>query len=160
MTSPRWLTDAEMTAWLRLRAVTMLLPPAIDTQLKRDSGLSEFEYYVLAMLSEASDRRLTLTDLAARTNSSLSRLSHVIRRLGENGWVTKATCPDDGRSTFAILTEEGMELVVSAAPGHVNEVRSRVFDALTAEQRDALSVALDQILSTLDPAHHLTKDLT
>ncbi|MGO2660507.1 MarR family winged helix-turn-helix transcriptional regulator [Mycetocola reblochoni] len=159
MTTPRWLSDDELTAWLRLRAVTMLLPAAIDGQLKRDSGLTEFEYYVLAMLSDASDRRLTLSDLASRTNSSLSRLSHVVRRLGEAGWVTKATCPDDGRSTFAVLTDAGMALVESAAPGHVEEVRRRVFDTLSDAEREGLSVALERILSTLDPAHHLTRDI-
>lgn len=158
MDAPRWLSDEERRTWLQLRAVTMLLPAAVDGQLKRDSGISEFEFSVLAILSEARERRLTLSVLAARTNASLSRLSHVISRLGEAGWVRKTGCPNDRRSTFAVLTEEGFAQVVRAAPGHVTEVRRHLFDTMSSAERDGLSVALARILSTLDPAHHLTSE--
>jgi len=50
---PQWLDADERAAWLRLAAVTELLPAALDTQLRRDYGLTHFEYFVLAMLSTA-----------------------------------------------------------------------------------------------------------
>ena len=53
----RWLTDDERVAWVRLAAVLELLPGVLDTQLRRDADLSHFEYFVLAMLSEAPGRR-------------------------------------------------------------------------------------------------------
>ena len=82
----RWLTDDERVAWVRLAAVVELLPNVLDSQLRRDADLSHFEYFVLAMLSEAPERTLRMTSLASRTSATLPRLSHVVRRLEDRGW--------------------------------------------------------------------------
>lgn len=157
MTEPRWLTDDEREAWLRLMAVTMLLPGRLEAQLKRDAGLSHFEYYTLAMISESTDRSLALSELAARTNSSLSRLSHVIGRLELQGLLTRCASPSDGRTSIARLTEAGWAKVVASAPGHVEEVRSVVFDSLAPDQVAGLSEICGRLLGTLDPDHRLLR---
>lgn len=155
MTEPRWLTDDEREAWLRLMAVTMLLPSRLEQQLKRDAGLSHFEYYVLAMISECESRSLPLTELASRTNASLSRLSHVIGRLEQQGLLTRSSSPTDGRTSIATLTDAGWQKVVASAPGHVEEVRTVVFDSLAADQVAQLSDICGRLLATLDPDHRL-----
>ncbi|HWD83516.1 MAG TPA: MarR family transcriptional regulator, partial [Kribbella sp.] len=71
--STRWLDDAEMTAWVRLAAVLELLPGVLDSQLRRDAELTHYEYYVMAMLSEAPKRTLRMTALAQHTNATLPR---------------------------------------------------------------------------------------
>lgn len=152
----RWLTADERTAWVRLVAVTELLPGALDTQLRRDSGLTHFEYFVLAMLSEAPDHTLRMTSLARLTSATLPRLSHVVRRLEERGLLSRRPCPDDRRATIATLTETGYGVVVAAAPGHVDTVRRLVVDALTPEQLQQLSVIADALLPRLDPDGRLT----
>src|SRR5699024_774549 len=88
---------------------------------------------------------------AARTNATLPRLSHVVKRLEERGLVRRFPCPEDGRVTNAQLTEEGWDKVVSAAPGHVANVRSSVIDALDAEQVGQLASIAEAILSRVDP---------
>ncbi|MDJ0347861.1 MarR family transcriptional regulator [Cryobacterium sp. PH29-G1] len=152
---PRWLTDDERTAWLRLIAVTMLLPARLESELRRDAGLSHFEYYVLAMISENEARSLPLSELASRTNSSLSRLSHVLTRLETQGFLTRCASKTDARASMASLTETGRQKVVASAPGHVNEVRAVVFDPLTARQVGQLSEICERLLGTLDPDHLL-----
>src|SRR5215213_6234448 len=97
----RWLTDEERVAWVRLAAVLELLPGVLDSQLRRDAGLSHFEYFVLAMLSEAPERTLRMTALAARTNATLPRLSRVIAGLESAGLVERVPCPGDRRATNA-----------------------------------------------------------
>ena len=124
----------ELAAWVRLVAVLELLPGVLDAQLRRDAGLTHFEYFVLAMLSEAPERTLRMTALAHRTNATLPRLSHVVRRLEERGLVERFPCPEDGRATNARLTDEGWTAIRAAAPGHVETVRRNVIDALTPEQ--------------------------
>ena len=148
---PRWLEEDERAAWLRLVAVTELLPGILDGQLRRESGLTHFEYYVLAMLSEAPDRTLRMTALAQRTNATLPRLSHVVQRLEARGLVERFPCPEDGRATNARLTEQGWAAVVEAAPGHVAAVRHHVLDPLTPEQVDQLTRIGDALLTRLDP---------
>ncbi|MFL6078653.1 MAG: MarR family winged helix-turn-helix transcriptional regulator [Ornithinibacter sp.] len=148
---PQWLDADERAAWLRLSAVAELLPAALDTQLRRDSGLTHFEYFVLAMLSEAPDRTLRMTALAHRTNGTLPRLSHVVARLEDRGLVERFPCPEDRRATNARLTSTGWGTLVEAAPGHVNAVRQLVLDPLSRTQLDQLSAIGEALLTRLDP---------
>lgn len=151
MTGPRWLDPDERETWLGLAAVLELLPAALDAQLHRDEDLTNFEYYVLAMLSEADDRTLRMSRLAAHTNATLPRLSRVVAGLERAGYVERSTCDDDRRATNARLTDAGLAKVVQAAPGHVENVRRHVFDALTPEQVAELGRIADAMLQTLDP---------
>lgn len=153
----RWLDDEERQTWLRLIAVAELLPSALDTQLRRDAGLTHFEYFVLAMLSEADERTLRMTGLAQRTNATLPRLSHVVRRLEDRGLVERLPCPDDGRATNARLTDEGWRAVEAAAPGHVETVRRLVLDPLSPGQAEQLGEIGQALLSVLDPAGRMTR---
>jgi DNA-binding MarR family transcriptional regulator len=147
----KWLTREELTAWTRLVAVLELLPGALDSQLRRDAHLTRFEYQVLAMLSETPDRTLRMTALAAMTNATLPRLSHVVRRLADRGLADRSACPEDGRATNVRLTDSGWSKVKASAPGHVAQVRSHVFDALTPEQVSQLSEISQTLLTRLDP---------
>ena len=147
----RWLDPEERAAWVRLIAVVELLPGVLDGQLRRDSGLSHYEYFVLAMLSEAPDRTLRMTYLAQHTNATLTRLSHAVRRLEERGLVERFPCSEDGRVTNARLTGPGWEAVVAAAPGHVENVRDHVIDALSPEQVRQLRDIAGAVLGRLDP---------
>lgn len=151
MTQTRWLDPLEQQTWRRLGAVLNLLPGALEAQLQRDAGMSHYEYWVLAMLSEAPEHSLRMSQLASWTNASPSRLSHVVARLESEGWVTREKVPTDGRGFAAALTEAGLEKVVSTAPSHVGEVRNIIFDALTEEQVQALDEILGVVLSRLDP---------
>src|SRR3954454_9468608 len=110
----RWLTDDERVAWVRLAAVLELLPGVLDSQLRRDADLSHFEYFVLAMLSEAPERTLRMTSLAARTNATRPRLSHVVRRLEDRGLVRRCPCPEDGRAANAQRPGRGCTALVGA----------------------------------------------
>ena len=156
MDDTQWLDQTEREAWLRLIAVVELLPGVLDQQLRSAAGLTHFEYYVLAMLSEAPDRTLRMTGLAQRTNATLPRLSHVVRRLEDRGLVERFPCPEDGRATNARLTDPGWDAVVAAAPGHVDTVRHHVLDPLTSEQLDQLREIGDALLSRLDPDGRMT----
>jgi DNA-binding MarR family transcriptional regulator len=146
-----WLDRRQLRAWIRLRGVLELLPGVLDAELRRDADVTEFEYYVLAMLSEAPARTLRMTELARQTNSTLPRLSHVVSRLEARNLVERFPCPEDRRATNARLTEAGWAKVQEAAPGHVANVRQHVIDALSEEQIDQLAAIGDAILGRLDP---------
>jgi DNA-binding MarR family transcriptional regulator len=147
----RWLTAQQRLAWLDMVRVLTLLPAALDAQLDRDAGLSFFEYHVLSMLAETSDRTLRMSRLAQLTSASLSRLSNVAKRLEGRGLIRREADPHDGRATRAVLTDAGMAAVVAAAPGHVTAVRGLIIDALSPSELDQLHAAYQQILARLDP---------
>lgn len=146
---PRWLSEDERAMWMRLVSLTIQLPAAVEAQLKRDAGVTFFEYHVLAMLSEAPERTRLMSNLAFWANSSLSRLSHVVSRLEKQGWVRREACPNDGRATNAVLTDEGFALLKAHAPAHVEEVRQLVFDQLDGADVRELSRTLEKVLARL-----------
>ena len=152
--SPRWLSEEEGQAWIALAGALMKVPAALDAQLQRDAGLSYFEYAVLSWLSMQPERTTRMSDLAELVNSSLSRLSHLARRLEKQGWLTRRPDPTDGRYTLATLTEEGWEKVAAAAPGHVEAVRRVVFDPLTKAQVKQLREVGDRLQRAADDEAH------
>lgn len=156
MENAKWLSDAERVAWVKFAAILELLPKALDAQLIRDEELTHFDYFTLAMLSEAPDRTLRMTRLAARTNATLPRLSRVVSRLEESGLIERSLCAEDRRATNATLTALGWERVVHAAPGHVENVRAFVLDVLTPAQLAELSTIASRLLSRLDPDGRMT----
>lgn len=146
----RWLTAAELDSWLSVVRLISWLPWSIDQQLQRDSNLGMVEYQVLAMLSESPGRTMRMSSLAEVTNASLSRLSHLVKRLEGRGLVRREPNPTDGRFTNAILTDEGYRTLANAAPRHVAHVRSLVVDVLSAEQLRRLGRDADRIMARID----------
>jgi DNA-binding MarR family transcriptional regulator len=145
----RWLDDEEQRLWRTYLWTTQQLQEALDRQLRRDSGIPHTYFMILAMLSEAPERSLTMTRLAEMTRSSASRLSHAIARLEEAGWVRRFKRPNDRRTTIAELTDDGYAVVVASAPGHVEAVRQNLFDPLSREQMRQLRGILDAVEARL-----------
>jgi DNA-binding MarR family transcriptional regulator len=146
----KWLAAAELDSWLSVVRMLSWLPWSIDQQLQRDSRLRMVEYQVLAMLSTSPERTMRMSSLAEVTNASLSRLSHLVKRLEARGLVRREPDPTDGRFTKAILTEKGFRTIAEAAPGHVSHVRSLVIDVLSPEQLRRLGRDADRIVSRID----------
>jgi DNA-binding MarR family transcriptional regulator len=142
----RWLTADEEAAWRAFASVLVHLPWALECQLQRDAGLSFIEYHALAMLSESPDHTRRMSELAAVTNASLSRLSHLIKRLEARGFVRREADPTDGRYTNAVLTKAGYEHLVASAPAHVATVRRLVIDPFTEAELRKLHEAAERIL--------------
>ncbi|MFE5567424.1 MarR family winged helix-turn-helix transcriptional regulator [Amycolatopsis japonica] len=134
-----WLTPAEKEAWTGLVSLVLLLPGRLESPLQHDAGLTLFEYLTLSHISEAPERRLRMSELAYLANGSLSRLSNVVKRFEQRGWVERTPDPGDGRYTLAVLTDDGYDVVVAAAPTHVRSVRELVLDPLTSDDQQALA---------------------
>jgi DNA-binding MarR family transcriptional regulator len=146
MDNARWLSDAEQRVWRRYLEATGLVSDELERQLQRDSGLPHAYYEVLVALSEAPDRTLRMSELAERSRSSRSRMSHAVARLEQGGLIERKGCPSDKRGSFAVLTEKGFAALADAAPGHVNAVRETLFDTLTPTQVEQLGEICSAII--------------
>lgn len=153
MDHTRWLDEDEQRTWRSFLWAGRLLFDRLDRQLQHDAGLPHAYYEILVHLSEAPGRTLRMSELAATSLSSRSRLSHAVARLEEAGWVARHACPTDRRGSFAHLTDAGMSRLEQAAPGHVEAVRTHLFDQLTIEQQHALRDISDTLLAHLDGPH-------
>ncbi|MFD4024898.1 MarR family winged helix-turn-helix transcriptional regulator [Streptomyces sp. NPDC058576] len=136
---PRWLDEQEKAAWTGLISLVLLLPGKLESPLRQEHGLTLFEYLVLSHLSEAPGRKLRMGELAFLASGSLSRLSNVIKRCEQRGWVVRTPDPADGRYTLAELTDAGFGLVRRAAPTHLRSVRGTVLDSLNTADQKALA---------------------
>jgi DNA-binding MarR family transcriptional regulator len=134
MSETRWLDADEQKTWRAFIEATQLLLDQLDRELQRDGGMPHAYYEILVRLSEQPDRAMRMSELAERSLSSRSRLSHAVARLEESGWVRRESCPTDKRGSIAVLTDDGFAALAAAAPGHVEGVRTHLLDRLTRTQ--------------------------
>jgi DNA-binding MarR family transcriptional regulator len=134
-----WLNADEKAAWTGLVSLILLLPGRLESPLQKAAGLTLFEYLTLSHISETPEHRLRMGELSYLTNGSLSRLSNVVKRFEQRGWVLRSSDPEDGRVTTVELTKAGYAVVVAAAPVHMRAVRNFVLDPLTRTDHRALA---------------------
>jgi DNA-binding MarR family transcriptional regulator len=147
----RWLDEQEQQVWAQLSTMILRLQPVLSAQLQREFGISQFEYLMMARLSEAPGSMLRMSVLATITGSSLPRLSQAVGRLEKRGWISRQPDAEDSRYTLAVLNPAGLRRLQEAAPAHVETVRKLVFDRLTPTQTRQLGAICQRILDGLPP---------
>mgnify|MGYP006271717237 CR=1 FL=1 len=145
----RWLSADEQRHWRAWLATTQLLTDRLDRDLQEAAGVTLADYEILVRLSEAPDRRMRMSELAAQTLSSRSRLSHQVDRMERAGLIERMPCPDDRRGSFAVLTDAGWRTLVAAAPDHVASVREHLVDVLSPTEFAALGRACTKVVQSL-----------
>ncbi len=149
MGEPQWLTSDEQAIWRLYLEVSQRLWARLSRELGEETDVSLAEYDVLVKLSEAPDHSLRMSELAARTTQSRSRLTHTVSRLEREGHVVRNPTSQDRRGVVCTLTDEGLDLLRSAAPSHVNSVRTHFIDQLDGANYEMLHRILVRM------AHHL-----
>ena len=145
MAETRWLDAEEMIIWRRFIEASSRVAKLLEVSLKETAQMTFDDYEVLVHLSEAPDQRLRMTDLSLRLLHSQARVSQRIDRLVDRCWVARQKCPEDGRVTYAAITDEGLAAITAAAPHHVNEVRALLIDLIEPEDRPTVARVLDRI---------------
>jgi DNA-binding MarR family transcriptional regulator len=145
----RWLDADEQAVWRAFLDVSRLLFEQLGRQLSDDSGMSLAEYEILVQLSEAPGRRLRMSELADRVVSSRSRITHTVGRMEDRALVHREACADDGRGVLCVLTDAGFAQLEAAAPGHVEMVRTVLFEPLDPADVAGLGVALAKVREQL-----------
>lgn len=142
-----WLTDEQQRIWRDYLAMTSRLHTAMHRQLQQDCELSLSDYDVLVALSERGSMRIN--ELGELIGWEQSRLSHQLRRMRGRGLVDREGDDDDRRGATVTLTDAGLAALRTAAPGHVDLVRTVVFDGLSKAEQRAFGVAIDAVLNRL-----------
>jgi len=142
-----WLTDEQQQIWRGYLEMTSRLQTAMHRQLQQDCELSLTDYDVLVVLSERGPLRIK--ELGEALAWEQSRLSHQLRRMRGRGLVDRHGSDDDRRGATVALTAGGRAALKAAAPGHVELVRSLVFDGMSAAQLRALGSWVELVTSRL-----------
>ncbi|MQS08798.1 MarR family winged helix-turn-helix transcriptional regulator [Streptomyces alkaliphilus] len=143
-----WLSATEQRAWRTHLAVSRLLMYQLERDLQ-PFGLTMNDYEILVNLSEAEGRRMRMSDLAAATLQSKSRLSHQITRMERAGLVRRESCDSDKRGLYAVLTDQGWQTMREVAPHHVASVRKHFMDLIPAPDLEILYRTLRPIADHL-----------
>jgi DNA-binding MarR family transcriptional regulator len=143
----RWLSGEQQQVWRSYLGMVTRLEAAMNRQLQRDCGLSLADYDVLVELSERGPTRIN--DLADALFWEQSRLSHQLRRMRERGLVVRHGLDEDRRGATVDITDSGNAALRAAAPGHVELVRSTVFEGMEPAQLRALGSLTETVLERL-----------
>lgn len=146
---PQWLSSTEMDAWTNLVQLLMLVPTALDQQLREEAGLPHTHYHILSALSGQPEHAMRMTELARQAGTTTTRLSHAVSALEQRGWVGRRACRTDRRGQIAYLTDAGFAVLEAAAPGHVAEVRRLIFDHLSEDDVRRLAAITGKLLPSL-----------
>lgn len=145
------LTAPQAEAWKVMLPAFLVLPGALDTQMQRRHGITYASYLALATLADAPEHALRMRVLASTSSMSMSRLSHLADRLEKAGLVERRPVEDDRRSTLAVLTDRGEQLVEEARATEATTLRTLVFAKLDADQVRGLRESFALISSRMDP---------
>jgi len=144
------LTETEEVLWRSLMRLVITLPRALGDDLVRARGMSANEYTTLMHLSEAPNRELRITDLAAAAALSLSRMSRLLDELQARQLIVKRPSEVDGRGNLACLTRQGLALLKSAYPEHLASVRRLVMDHIDDADKARTARVLEVVATSVD----------
>lgn len=151
-TEPRWLDPREDRSWRAFTHAGHRLSVRLNRHLLDDSGLTEADYQVLAVLSEHSTDRIPAQELCALLTWEKSRLSHQVRGLEERGLIVREPNPADARSVMIRLLPAGHRIIEDAAPQHVHNVRRHFIDLFTPAELETFATLNERVL------HHLAEE--
>ncbi|CAN5474713.1 MarR family transcriptional regulator [soil metagenome] len=147
----RILTDSEHNAWRNFLLAHGRLLARLDADLVSECDMTLAEYEVLLHLSEATDHRLRMNELADLARLSPSGLTRRFDALVRRGWVLRERCDDDRRGVLASLTKDGLKRLKAATPVHDRGESEYFFDVLDAKQVKSLSDAMAKVAAANAP---------
>jgi DNA-binding MarR family transcriptional regulator len=142
-----WLTEEQQRIWRGYLTMASRLQTAMHRHLQQDCELSLSDYDVLVALSERGPQRVN--ELGEALGWEQSRVSHQLRRMRGRGLVSRHGSDDDRRGATVELTSDGEAALEAAAPGHVEFVRSVVFEGVSPTQLHAVAAWIELVTSRI-----------
>lgn len=145
------VSEQDWQLWREFVTMHRHLSRELDRQLQRDAGISQADFSVLMVLSEAAEQRLRTGELAELLAWEKSRVSHQVTRMESRALLDRTECATDGRGTWVGITDEGRRVLREASSDHAHAIRSLFFDQLSSDQKSALGAASRRIIDNMNP---------
>jgi DNA-binding MarR family transcriptional regulator len=142
----RELRSEELAAWRGLLRVHSALVKALDAELLAVHELPLTSYEVLINLQAAPGRRRRMAELADGVLLSRSGMTRLVDRLERDGLLARDACTDDGRGTYAVLTDKGEACLAGARRTHLDGVRERFLRHFEPDELRTLAGLWERVL--------------
>jgi DNA-binding MarR family transcriptional regulator len=143
----KYLPPEREAAWLGLLQAHGELTRALDAGLHAKHGLSLSAYEVLSRLAHAENCSLRMSQLADRTQLSLSRVSRVCDHLQERGLVERRSCDTDSRVVYAAITMGGKRQIAEAQETFFEVIEDRFLGKLSSDEITTLATVFTRVFT-------------
>jgi len=128
----------------------------LDAELSSAHKLPLSSYEVLLNLEAAPGQKRRMAELADSVLLSRSGMTRLVDRLEREGLLERDPCTDDGRGTYAVLTDKGDALLLHARRTHLDGVRDRFLRHFEPDELRTLAELWNRVLpgsADLSPPH-------
>ena len=114
-------------------------------QAELSGATANQSFDILIRLARSPESELRMSELAAQASLTPSGLTRAVDRLQMQGLVTRRSCPDDRRGSFAQLTSAGRTMMDEAIPEHLAQVDKVLDDVFTPKEEAQLASFLRRL---------------
>lgn len=143
---PNPLSENEFLAWRGFLRAHATVTGELDRRLRREHGLPLSDYGILITLVGVPGMRLRMGELGRRRLVSPSKISRAVDDLQREGLLKRSADPDDGRSQFAELTENGLKKLRAAQLTHHQVARELMLGGLSERQLQQIATLLEKAM--------------
>lgn len=134
--------------WLRILDTSNLVQRDLRARLRADFNVTLPRFDLMAALDRAGPAGMTMGQLSRRLRVSGGNVTAVVDRLAKEGAVTRRSPPEDRRTHFIALTEDGRAQFLAMAEAHLGWI-DRLFDGLSADEVATLTGLIDKARRTV-----------
>ena len=146
------LEQGREEAWRTLITAHAAAVERIERELW-EAGLPPLGWYdVLLELSVAPECRLRMHELARAVVLSRSGLTRLVDRLEKAGLLRREPDPEDGRGSFAVLTDEGVRMREKMWPVYAEGIAKHFGAHISDEEAEVLTQALGRVRAAARPS--------
>ena len=141
-----WKADDGVLAWSAFLRAHASVVRRIEAEVEAKARLPLGWYDVLLELNSAPGRRMRMQELGEAAVLSRSRVSRIVDELVAAGLAERRANPDDRRSSYATISDEGRKVLRRAAPVYLAAVREHFVADLSPDQLAAVRGAMEALL--------------
>lgn len=139
------MTEDELKQSLKLYIVLSRANKAINettNQFFQENGLNPTEFAVLELLFHKGAQ--PLQKIGNKILLASGSITYVVDKLEKRKLITRVSCPEDRRVTYAQITSEGQSFMEKLFPEHEKHLHE-LLSALTVEEKDVAITLLKKL---------------